>query len=125
MEKAQLETVGGWFAGRLPDGWFTGAPEVTFEEGQVKVVGTLAPPSLPEGATEGTRSGAEAGRIARFREETRRHRIWIAREAEHHFEVNVQWGATCGSTTTDFNPGGSGRHKAGEKESGEARQVEI
>jgi hypothetical protein len=125
MEQSQLETIGGWFAGRLPDGWFTGAPRVTFEEGQVKVVGSLETPALPEGASDAKRAGAEMGRISRFREETRRYRIWIAREAERRFDVLVQWGATCGGTTTVFSPGGSGRRSGEEKGGGEARQVEI
>ena len=30
MEAVSSATVG-WFAGRLPDGWFTGAPEVTYD----------------------------------------------------------------------------------------------
>ena len=108
-EKQQLDSIGGWFAGRLPDGWFAGAPRVSAEGGQLRVVGTLTAPELARGASAAMRAGAEAGRIARFREETRRHRIWIAREAERRFDVLVQWGATCGGTTVEFTPGGSGR----------------
>jgi hypothetical protein len=106
MKKSDVDTVKGWFAGRLPDGWFTGAPTVTEAGDQIKVVGTLPDPALPAGVSKGIKAGAEAGRIARFREETRRYRMWIAREAEHRFGVNVQWGATCGGTTQEFNPGG-------------------
>ena len=125
MEQAQLETIGGWFAGRLPEGWFTGAPALTEEGGQVRVVGTLAAPALGEGATAARRSGAEAGRISRFREETRRQRIGIAREAERRFDVLVQWGATCGGTTSEFTPGGSGRRAGSGEEPSSASQVEI
>lgn len=114
-DKQRLDSIGGWFAGRLPDGWFTESPRVTSEGGQVRVVGTLTAPALARGASSAMRAGAEAGRIARFREETRRHRIWIAREAERRFDVLVQWGATCGGTTVEFTPGGSGRG-AGETE---------
>lgn len=130
MEQTQLDTARGWFAGRLPEGWFETAPEVSYADEQLKVVGTLAAPAYPEGASDAVRAGAEAGRIARFREETRRYRVWIAREAEHRFEVNVQWGARCGGTATDFNPGGSGRGRhdgdKGDAQGGqEPRPVEI
>ncbi len=30
-----------WFQGRLPDGWFVGAPEVTVDREEVLVVGEL------------------------------------------------------------------------------------
>ena len=30
-----------WFAGRLPDGWFTEAPEATVDREEILVVGTL------------------------------------------------------------------------------------
>ena len=39
MEKTELDKITGWFAGRLPEGWFTGAPSVTVDEKQVLVVG--------------------------------------------------------------------------------------
>ena len=124
MNTQELDTVAGWFAGRLPDGWFTGPPAVAEADGQVKVLGTLAPPTLAKGASAAVRAGAEAGRISRFREETRRHRVWIAREAERRFEVLVQWGAKCGGTTLEFTSGGSGRRSPDEEAPG-ARQVEI
>ena len=42
----------GWFAGRLPADWFTGAPEVEADRDEVLVVGTLAPPELPKDASQ-------------------------------------------------------------------------
>ena len=102
MEKAELDKISGWFAGRLPDGWFVGAPSVTTDDKQIVVVGTLTEPQLGEGASAEAKAGAEAGRIARFREGTRGWRIEIAREAERQFKLNVTWGATCGGTTTTF-----------------------
>ena len=45
MEKTKLDEITGWFAGRLPDGWFTGAPSVTTDDKQVLVVGTLDAPA--------------------------------------------------------------------------------
>lgn len=122
MEKAELDRISGWFAGRLPDGWFTEAPSVSLEGEQVKVVGKLAEPVLAQGATAELKSGAEGGRISRFREATRGQRIAIAQEAERLFKVNVQWGAACGATTADFTPGGSGRRQ-GEGEA--AKKVHI
>lgn len=84
-----------WLAGRLPDGWFTGAPDVTVDRDEILVVGTLPPPD-----TEGT--AAESGRIARFREETRDARIEIALEAERRYGRKVAWGARTGDTTELF-----------------------
>jgi len=125
MEKAKLDEIAGWFAGRLPDGWFTGAPSVTTDDEQVVVVGTLDGPTLPEGASAETRAGAEAGRIARFREATRGARILIAREIERKYEVPVTWGATSGGTTLTFTPGGSGRRQREGSESSEPQQTVI
>jgi hypothetical protein len=124
MEKAELDKISGWFAGRLPDGWFVGAPSVTTDDKQIVVVGTLTEPQLGEGASAEAKAGAEAGRIARFREGTRGWRIEIAREAERQFKLNVTWGATCGGTTTTFTPGGSGRGEGG-GEGEEAKKVMI
>ena len=35
------DEVRGWFAGRLPAGWFTGAPEVLVDREEITVVGPL------------------------------------------------------------------------------------
>ena len=120
MENASASTIAGWFAGRLPDGWFTGPPEVSIEGDQVVVVGTL-----PEVAVAGdeARAAAGKGRVSRFREGTRRERVWIAREAEHLFKKNVTWGAVCNGEKVTFTPGGSGRGQ-GEKK-GEEPSVKI
>ena len=37
-----------------------------------------------------------AARVKRFREDTRDHRIRIAREAEHRYGRQISWGAECG-----------------------------
>jgi hypothetical protein len=123
MANTDHDTIAGWFAGRLPDGWFTGAPSVTIDDKQILVVGTLTEPTLPEGASAELKAGAETGRISRFREVTRPARIWIAREAEHRFEQPVTWGVICGGTTQTFTPGGSGRRQS--EGEGEAKQVVI
>jgi hypothetical protein len=113
MNTHSAEWIAGWFAGRLPDGWFTTAPSVTTDGRQILVVGALAGPELPEDATAEFRAAAEAGRIARFREATRPERIAIAREAQRRFDLPVTWGATCGGTTITFTPGGSGVPRIG------------
>ena len=46
MATPERDEIAGWFAGRLPDGWFTGAPSVTIDEGQIVVVGTLTEAAL-------------------------------------------------------------------------------
>ena len=125
MEKAKFDEIAGWFAGRLPDGWFTGAPSVTTDDKQVLVTGALDAPTLPEGATAETRGGAESGRIARFREATRGPRILVAREIERKYEIPVTWGATCGGTTLTFTPGGSGRRQREGSESSEPQPTVI
>ena len=105
MDDKELGSIKGWFAGRLPDGWFTGV-EVSVEDDQIVVLGTL--PELNVGSTPEEKEGAAAGRIARFREETRGERIGIAREAEERFKKFVTWGAKLGGVTKRFNPGGGG-----------------
>jgi len=90
MDEKELGSIKGWFAGRLPDGWFTGV-EVTVEDDQVVVLGTLPDANL--GSTPEEKEGAAAGRIARFREETRGDRIGIAQEAEERIEDLMKAGS--------------------------------
>jgi hypothetical protein len=87
-----------WFAGRLPDGWFDGQPEVTIDRDEIVVVGRLDAPEVAADATAEARAAAEAGRISRFREGTRDERIGIAREAEARYARKVAWGAEAGET---------------------------
>ena len=88
-----------WLSGRLPDGWFVGAPEVTVDREEIVIVGEL--PAL-EGEFADTETGradraaAAAGRISRFLETTRDERIEIARQAEHRYQRKVAWGARLG-----------------------------
>jgi hypothetical protein len=105
-EKSELdpveEALRGWFAGRLPDGWFTGPPEIRADREEVTVVGTLADPAGAGEATEAAAAAAAEGRARRFREETREHRIEIAREAEHKFGRKVSWGVQIGGRRVMF-----------------------
>ncbi len=79
-----------WLAGRLPDDWFEGAPEVTVDRDEIVVIGELP-------AVEGGAAAAE-GRITRWREETRTERMAIADEAEARYDRKVSWGARIGET---------------------------
>src|SRR5947208_3355199 len=92
----------GWFAGRLPDGWFAGPPEVQTDREEILVVGTLPDPDLPKDATDESAAAARAARIAGFREDTRQQRMRIADEAQHRFGRRVSWGAACGDQRTLF-----------------------
>jgi hypothetical protein len=95
VERAE---VAGWFAGRLPDGWFTGPVELTIDRDEITVVGTLSEPE----AGEGDPAAARAGRIARFREETRQQRMAIADAAQERYGRSVAWGAACGDSRELF-----------------------
>ena len=112
MDEKEFASIKGWFAGRLPDGWFTGV-EVSVEDDQIVVLGTLPEEGLPPTSSAEEKEGAAAGRIARFREETRGERIGIAREAEERFQKYVTWGTKLAGVTKRFNPGGSGRPSGG------------
>ncbi|MBB2894007.1 hypothetical protein [Flexivirga oryzae] len=95
-----MNTIEGWFAGRLPDDWFEGAPEVTVDREEIVVVGTLPAPEVAA-QDDGARA-AESGRIKRWREDTRGKRMRIADEAERRFGAKVAWGAVCGETREVF-----------------------
>jgi hypothetical protein len=96
------EALQGWFAGRIPDGWFTGPPEVTSDREEILIVGTLPDVDAGEDATEATAAAAREGRIKQFREDTRDSRIRIAREAEHRFGRKVSWGVRIGDAASMF-----------------------
>src|SRR5690242_3914260 len=97
-----------WFAERLPTEWTATAPQVSVDREEITVILTVpapeaAEPGSPEAADApagdggaSARAAAVAGRVARFREDTRERRIGIAREAEHRFRRKVAWGVDCG-----------------------------
>jgi hypothetical protein len=101
MEAASSTTVG-WFAGRLPDGWFTGPPEVTYDREEVLVLGSLPAPDLGGDADDDARAAAIASRVEAFREETRAARMAIADAAEARFGRKVAWGVECGGVREVF-----------------------
>jgi hypothetical protein len=107
-----------WFKERLPTEWTEAAPEITVDREEITVVLTIPSPELEapaetpaeeataeetpaEDAGSGSdaaaaaRAEAIAGRVARWRADTRQRRISIAREAEHRFRRKVAWGVVC------------------------------
>lgn len=94
---ATPEEISSWFTGRLPDNWFVTSPTVTVDKEEIVVIGEL--PALEgEFSDDAAQAAAEAGRIARFREDTRHERMEIARHAEHQYGRKVSWGVEIGNT---------------------------
>jgi hypothetical protein len=89
------EALRGWFTGRLPASWFTGAPDIKVDREEITVVGTIPGPERGADVSDAEAAASVDGRSRRFREETRDHRIEIAREAEHKFGRRVSWGVEC------------------------------
>jgi Arc/MetJ-type ribon-helix-helix transcriptional regulator len=87
-------SVSDWLTGRLPADWFT-AVEVTLDREEILIDGTITAPGAdsPDG---------QAGRITRFREDTRAKRIEIALELEERTGRKVSWAVTCGATNQVF-----------------------
>ncbi|MBF6464847.1 hypothetical protein IU427_06570 [Nocardia beijingensis] len=99
-----------WFAGRLPDDWFTGPPVIEVDRDEIVVIGELPIPQ-PEkkpGAddadapTEEVPRATKEGAVARFRESTRPARMQIANEAQHRYRRNVAWGVSVGGERIMF-----------------------
>jgi hypothetical protein len=89
-EQADAGDAAEWFAGRLPEAWFDGDPDVVVDREEITVIGRLPEPGSDE--TEARVSG----RVSRFREETRGERMHIADEAEDKFGRKVSWGLVVG-----------------------------
>jgi hypothetical protein len=86
MQQEQIvREAAAWLGRRLPDGWFTGPPEVTADGDEILVVG-----ALPDGDDDPLQ------RARRFREETRDARVLLAAELEHRYRRRVSWGVDCG-----------------------------
>jgi hypothetical protein len=86
MQQEQIvREVTAWLGRRLPDGWFTGPPEVTADGEEILVIGPLA---------DGGEDPVERAR--RFREETREPRVLLAAALERRYRRKVSWGVDCG-----------------------------
>jgi hypothetical protein len=110
--------VSAWFGERLPSEWTATPPRVTVDREEIIVILAVPAPepaaeseqdhaeagaeAVSEDAAGAAKAQARAGRIARFREETRDRRIAIAREAEHRFGRKVAWGVESGGSEEVF-----------------------
>lgn len=100
---SDASSISSWFLGRLPEAWTATAPaDITIDRDEITVVLTIPTPELPDGASDADRAESVDGRITGFREDTREHRVAIAREAEHRFDRKVAWGVTVGDRTALF-----------------------
>ena len=94
--------IAAWVVGRIPDDWFVETPEVRVDREEIQVIGRLPQPSLPEGSDDEDRATADRSRIESWREETRKARIAIARQAEATLGRTISWGARCGDQSAMF-----------------------
>src|SRR5439155_20367013 len=90
------EKLAAWFAGQVPEEWFTTPPDVTADRDEILVVGSIAEPKLDKGASPEAVEAARKSKIQRFREDTRDQRMRIAADAEARTRRRVSWGAQCG-----------------------------
>ncbi|MDQ2959973.1 MAG: hypothetical protein M3R48_02850 [Candidatus Dormibacteraeota bacterium] len=97
------DELSGWFAGRIPDDLYAGAPTITGDRDEILIVGDIPEPELAADATDATKAAARSARISRFREDTRERRIGVASEAERLFGRKVSWGARCGGVEEHFS----------------------
>ncbi len=91
-----LERVRGWFTGRLPADWTAEPAAVTVDREEITVLLTIPDVELSGTPSPVELAEAREGRAKGFREETRAHRMEIAREAEHRYERKVSWGLRVG-----------------------------
>ena len=96
------EELQGWFAGRLPEGLFTGAPTITGDRDEILVGGEIPDVELAADTGDSARATARAARVERFRADTKQARIAVARDAERLFGRTISWGARCGDVTQHF-----------------------
>lgn len=101
-EPPPADDAAAWITGAVPDGLFTGPPEVVVDRDEIIIWGRLPQPELNPDATEADRAAAETGRINQHREDTRDRRIRIAQQAEHRYRRKVSWGAVCGESRELF-----------------------
>lgn len=97
-----MDEIAAWLRGRVPDEWFTEPVSVVVDRDEIVVVGRIAEPGAVADATPETIRAGEAGRVGRFREDTRGARMQVADEAEARFGRKVAWGARCGETEQVF-----------------------
>jgi hypothetical protein len=97
-----VDEIRAWFDSRVPKTWFEGTLEVTADNDEILVVGSVPDVEFASGTSAEALTRARAARIDRFREETREDRVKLARDAERHFRKKVGWGARCGDVLKLF-----------------------
>jgi hypothetical protein len=97
-----MDEIRGWFAGRIPDDWFTAPVTVTGDREEILVTGELADAKVDPKASEAEQAAARSSRVESFREDTRPARMRIAADAEHRFGRKVSWAVTIGGETEAF-----------------------
>jgi hypothetical protein len=102
MDGMTMDELRGWFAGRIPDDWFTGPLEVSVDREEILVVGELAAVQAAKGTSDEEAAAARESRIDGFREDTRSTRMHIAEEAQRRFRRHVSWGVRLGGETELF-----------------------
>src|SRR5436305_1508112 len=60
---ADPDEIRGWFAGRLPDDWYEGTPDITADTEEILIVGPLSEADLPDD-TPAAKAWAQAEREA-------------------------------------------------------------
>ena len=88
------EELNAWFAGSLPDDWFTEPVETPSDRDEIIVTGTLTAPTVADDAPAEV---AEEARIAAFREQSRTQRVAVAGRAQSQFERHITWAVRCGA----------------------------
>jgi hypothetical protein len=90
---AEESEIAGWFATRVPAGWFSSSPEVQVDGDEILVTGELPLAAAQE---------SPEARINRFREDSREQRMKVAEEGQRKFRRKVSWGASAGGVTELF-----------------------
>lgn len=96
-----VDEASAWFAGRIPDAWFTAPVEVRADRDEIIVTGRLAEPANVPAGDDAARLAAMA-RVSGFREDTRLERMKIAEAGQMRWHRAVSWEATCGSLRVTF-----------------------
>lgn len=90
-QQADASDAAEWFAGRLPDAWFEGDPEVVVDREEITVIGRLVADE-----SEQQSEARAAGRASRFGKRRASHRMRIADEAQARYGRKVSWGVDVG-----------------------------
>lgn len=94
-----MTDIAAWFAGRIPDDWYTEPAEVIIDRDEIVVIGTLPEPQVDD---DTMKRAAVESRIDGHREDTRAKRVAIASQAESMLGRKVSWGAACGDLRVVF-----------------------